>query len=74
MFMLRIGLTYGIFAWTAQRAPAADDIDLGVSSAPFDCAAGVSNWRQGWSDAKKEYCCEHTKRGCMKATTSAPYD
>mmetsp|Transcript_56948 Transcript_56948/g.124519 ORF Transcript_56948/g.124519 Transcript_56948/m.124519 type:complete len:128 (-) Transcript_56948:1814-2197(-) len=27
--------------------------DLTVSSSPFDCAAGASNWQNGWSDAKK---------------------
>jgi len=32
----------------------------------YDCAAGWSNWMQGWSDSKKDWCCSHEKKGCVK--------
>lgn len=35
-----------------------------VGSLPFDCEAGYSNWRRGWSEDKKDYCCEHFRKGC----------
>jgi len=33
--------------------------------APFDCKAGVENAAVGWSDSKKEYCCEHEGMACQ---------
>merc|ERR550534_1744334 len=30
----------------------------------FDCDAGYADWQSGWSDMKKEYCCENYGRGC----------
>jgi hypothetical protein len=36
----------------------------GRPSLPFDCAAGYSNWRAGWSLNKQRWCCEHGGRGC----------
>ena len=32
----------------------------------YDCAAGFSNWMQGWSDSKKDWCCSHEHKGCVK--------
>lgn len=32
----------------------------------YDCAAGFSNWMQGWSDSKKDWCCKRENRGCVK--------
>lgn len=32
----------------------------------YDCNAGFSNWMQGWSDSKKDWCCQHNARGCQK--------
>jgi len=29
----------------------------------FDCEAGLSEWEAGWSDAKKEWCCENEGKG-----------
>jgi len=40
------------------------DQDSMVANRPFDCAAGLSNWQDGWSDEKKTWCCDHTGRGC----------
>jgi len=31
----------------------------------FDCAAGVHNWHDVWSDAKQEWCCKHEGVGCL---------
>jgi len=33
-------------------------------SLPFDCAAGLSNWKAGWSAPKKAWCCQHGGKGC----------
>mmetsp|Transcript_74079 Transcript_74079/g.176671 ORF Transcript_74079/g.176671 Transcript_74079/m.176671 type:complete len:841 (+) Transcript_74079:80-2602(+) len=30
-----------------------------VGHGGYDCAAGVSNWEQGWSAHKKDFCCQH---------------
>ncbi|CAK0850567.1 unnamed protein product [Prorocentrum cordatum] len=42
---------------------AAAELEL-VSSPPFDCTHGYQNWQQGWSDAKKEWCCRSARLGC----------
>ncbi|CAL1130858.1 unnamed protein product [Cladocopium goreaui] len=34
------------------------------TSEPFDCRAGVWNFREGWSKTKKDYCCRHHELGC----------
>eukprot|EP00930_Biecheleria_cincta_P001405 TRINITY_DN102545_c0_g1_i1.p1 TRINITY_DN102545_c0_g1~~TRINITY_DN102545_c0_g1_i1.p1 ORF type:complete len:1712 (-),score=248.63 TRINITY_DN102545_c0_g1_i1:118-5253(-) len=34
-------------------------------SEPFDCDAGVRNWKLGWSGKKKQYCCDHHQIGCQ---------
>jgi len=33
----------------------------------FDCTAGISNWRAGWSAMKKQYCCDHFTLGCEES-------
>eukprot|EP00930_Biecheleria_cincta_P019263 TRINITY_DN14747_c0_g2_i1.p1 TRINITY_DN14747_c0_g2~~TRINITY_DN14747_c0_g2_i1.p1 ORF type:complete len:488 (-),score=74.63 TRINITY_DN14747_c0_g2_i1:871-2334(-) len=35
----------------------------------YDCTAGYSNWENGWSAAKKAWCCKREGAGC-----SLPYD
>jgi hypothetical protein len=30
----------------------------------YDCNAGFTNWKRGWSRIKKRWCCEHKQRGC----------
>lgn len=37
---------------------------------PYDCEAGVSNWRSGWSPNKKAWCCQHRGLGCSRAMLS----
>merc|ERR1712060_186800 len=34
------------------------------ASIPYDCAAGLVNWRVAWSPGKKIWCCSHEKKGC----------
>mmetsp|Transcript_37944 Transcript_37944/g.95288 ORF Transcript_37944/g.95288 Transcript_37944/m.95288 type:complete len:1714 (+) Transcript_37944:79-5220(+) len=38
----------------------------------FDCKAGVENWRRGWSDGKKTWCCSQQGVGCPDDATSTP--
>uniref|UniRef100_A0A7S0AHI7 Uncharacterized protein n=1 Tax=Pyrodinium bahamense TaxID=73915 RepID=A0A7S0AHI7_9DINO len=33
-------------------------------TAAYDCVAGLSNWRRGWSPRKKDYCCRHYGEVC----------
>eukprot|EP00441_Pelagodinium_beii_P029566 CAMPEP_0197708736 /NCGR_PEP_ID=MMETSP1338-20131121/128103_1 /TAXON_ID=43686 ORGANISM="Pelagodinium beii, Strain RCC1491" /NCGR_SAMPLE_ID=MMETSP1338 /ASSEMBLY_ACC=CAM_ASM_000754 /LENGTH=575 /DNA_ID=CAMNT_0043292667 /DNA_START=94 /DNA_END=1821 /DNA_ORIENTATION=+ len=45
------------------------------TSLPFDCAAGFSNWKAGWSQPKKAWCCTHEQRGCeVSHFVSLPFD
>jgi len=30
----------------------------------YDCDAGFSNWIHGWSNSKKDWCCENEHKGC----------
>ena len=62
-------------AWDAQEpGTAATTFTLtffakGVGHAEgriYDCGAGFSNWMQGWSDSKKDWCCNHQSKGCVK--------
>merc|ERR1719189_3374840 len=34
---------------------------------PYDCDAGFANWMQGWSVAKKAWCCSNKGKGCPPA-------
>merc|ERR1712129_694587 len=38
-----------------------------TSSEPYDCNAGFANWMQGWSVAKKAWCCSNKGKGCPPA-------
>jgi len=37
---------------------------LGCGPELFDCDAGLPNWNNGWSTAKKAWCCENKEKGC----------
>ncbi|CAE8653729.1 unnamed protein product [Polarella glacialis] len=37
---------------------------------PYDCTAGDSNWRKGWSEGKKTWCCDHSGVGCEHASSA----
>ncbi|CAK9024587.1 Uncharacterized protein SCF082_LOCUS16696 [Durusdinium trenchii] len=40
----------------------------------YDCDAGFSRWMTGWSDSKKDWCCNHQSRGCVKFHCTAGGD
>jgi len=40
----------------------------GSNDDPYDCDAGLLHWRQGWSRTKKNWCCDHTRKGCSHYT------
>merc|ERR1719387_1228872 len=40
----------------------------GTTLKPYDCEAGFSNWRKGWSIPKKHYCCQHKRVACDHKT------
>eukprot|EP00928_Gymnodinium_smaydae_P076432 TRINITY_DN59461_c0_g1_i1.p1 TRINITY_DN59461_c0_g1~~TRINITY_DN59461_c0_g1_i1.p1 ORF type:complete len:206 (-),score=60.76 TRINITY_DN59461_c0_g1_i1:71-688(-) len=44
----------------------------GQSTDPFDCEAGKANWKYGWSDSKKEWCCANKQIGCPETTPPPP--
>eukprot|EP00443_Scrippsiella_acuminata_P072798 CAMPEP_0115515080 /NCGR_PEP_ID=MMETSP0271-20121206/76019_1 /TAXON_ID=71861 /ORGANISM="Scrippsiella trochoidea, Strain CCMP3099" /LENGTH=209 /DNA_ID=CAMNT_0002945615 /DNA_START=1 /DNA_END=625 /DNA_ORIENTATION=- len=39
---------------------------------PYDCAAGLPNWKAGWSIAKKVWCCQNAGKGCEPPPHAAP--
>ena len=41
----------------------------------YDCAAGFESYMQDWSDSKKDWCCSHEQKGCVKyhCTGEAPW-
>jgi len=42
-----------------------------MSSLPFDCSADFHNWRIGWSEGKKAWCCLQEGRGCPPTSTTS---
>jgi len=40
------------------------------SSDPYDCNAGLGNWKFGWSAKKEAWCCREKKVGCRDGTTT----
>lgn len=52
--------------------PAAKPAAGNPASLPYDCEAGYSNWQQGWSDKKKDWCCENAGVGCAVGAAPAP--
>eukprot|EP00438_Fugacium_kawagutii_P032552 Skav201088 [mRNA] locus=scaffold2562:4245:16657:+ [translate_table: standard] len=36
----------------------------GLAAHPYDCDAGVANWKHGWSFGKKKWCCDRFKVSC----------
>lgn len=39
---------------------------------PYNCAEGFPNWKMGWSDSKKKWCCDVHHRGCPGDDTTTP--
>eukprot|EP00928_Gymnodinium_smaydae_P066439 TRINITY_DN49446_c0_g1_i1.p1 TRINITY_DN49446_c0_g1~~TRINITY_DN49446_c0_g1_i1.p1 ORF type:complete len:220 (-),score=24.99 TRINITY_DN49446_c0_g1_i1:74-733(-) len=55
-------LTATICSCNAQTPP----------SDPFDCETGKANWKLGWSDAKKDWCCKNKQVGCDDSVPPPP--
>jgi len=41
---------------------------IGSLPFPFDCDAGLANFKLGWSEEKKEWCCKYKNKGCAITT------
>jgi len=39
----------------------------------YDCARGYSNWRNGWSEGKKHWCCHNRGLGCADVSYPRTY-
>ncbi|CAK0817489.1 unnamed protein product [Prorocentrum cordatum] len=39
------------------------DLYIGANGS-FDCTQGLDNWRKGWSEDKKDFCCDRFLLGC----------
>jgi len=50
------------------------DVHVAKVSLPFDCQAGLANFAIGWSDPKKEWCCDHEKLGCSSHTPAVMHN
>lgn len=53
-----------------DSAPAATS----STSVPYDCDAGLTDWKRGWSLLKKDWCCENRFVGCPTQKMASPYD
>jgi len=68
----RVGVGCQTLQATAQPAPGPVD--------PFNCGLGFLNWKAGWSQTKKQWCCRVHKKGCPApgegwgAIAAAQYD
>ena len=51
-------------AWTWVIVAAGGAAGGTPASLPYACNVGLANWKIGWSDAKKTWCCSHQKQGC----------
>ncbi|CAJ1341874.1 unnamed protein product [Effrenium voratum] len=51
---------YGVegITWTGDAQVVHVEHGVHVGHGGYDCAAGVSNWEQGWSAHKKDFCCK----------------
>lgn len=53
-------------------APAAPAV--ATTSKPFDCTAGYSNWKVGWSVAKISWCCTNEHKACSGKASHGSID
>jgi hypothetical protein len=49
-----------------EEAPKARNDSSSGKGANFNCMAGYSNWEVGWSQPKKNWCCDHWGVGCPR--------
>lgn len=54
----------GFWTWMAIHVSGAGGTVAVPPKLPYDCHAGLANWKLGWSDAKKGWCCSNQKMGC----------
>lgn len=55
---------HGFWTWTAVHVAGGAVAKPGK---PYDCHAGLANWKLGWSGGKKVWCCSNEKMGCPGA-------
>lgn len=55
---------------THERSEAGHHHAPSVSIA-YDCSAGLSVWRVGWSLGKQSWCCKHRQLGCVDVAEAA---
>eukprot|EP00931_Biecheleriopsis_adriatica_P004653 TRINITY_DN106295_c0_g1_i1.p1 TRINITY_DN106295_c0_g1~~TRINITY_DN106295_c0_g1_i1.p1 ORF type:complete len:185 (-),score=44.58 TRINITY_DN106295_c0_g1_i1:37-591(-) len=61
-----------VLAWLGLRLLATAQETM-TTSEPFDCKAGAANWRNGWSEKKKDFCCQHFPPiGCEEFSAPTP--
>lgn len=54
-----------ILVWLLLRGrQVSQQEEVVTETVTFDCDAGFWNWRNGWSYAKKDYCCRTANRAC----------
>jgi hypothetical protein len=41
---------------------------------PYDCQAGLNNWKRGWSQNKMDWCCSNKQLGCTTTSGRATKD
>jgi len=44
----------------------------GAGTAPWDCDDALAEWKTGWSDAKKAWCCANVGKGCQDHVEPVP--
>jgi hypothetical protein len=49
-----------------------DKVSKGCEELPYDCNAGLSNYKAGWSVDKKAWCCQHRGKGCPGHGAAVP--
>mmetsp|Transcript_535 Transcript_535/g.1083 ORF Transcript_535/g.1083 Transcript_535/m.1083 type:complete len:761 (-) Transcript_535:69-2351(-) len=62
--------------WCCKHARVGCSSNVETTKSPYDCTAGLGNWRAGWSVSKKEWCCSHHQKGCQGSDVAvgAEYD
>jgi len=69
--LLKIGDEHGLLAGFASivlSKPLERDHRAGTiikkQNAPFECKEGIKNWESGWSESKKDWCCNFQNTAC----------
>lgn len=64
--VVMVGIAYWYFnvQLPGEFDNAAQDVNAQATRVAFDCDAGYWNWKKGWSNVKKQWCCSHHNKGC----------